>query len=135
MIRRKAILDKPSRLTAEEYEIMKMHTVYGERCLKSVPGKLGKLAREIALLHHEKWDGTGYWGYKASCLPRHISIVSVCDVYCALISSERPYKKPWAADEALRFIENQAEKQFCPKVVNAFLTLFEDKKSEILAAY
>ena len=89
----KDLLSKPSKLTPEEFKIMKMHTKYGEQLLLSIQGNLGKMAREIALLHHEKHNGRGYWGYKSSDLPLYINIVSICDVACALLH-ERSYKPP-----------------------------------------
>ena len=118
----KQILEKPNELTTEEFNAMKLHTVYGANILTSVPGELGEMAKQIALLHHEKWDGTGYWGYKASCLPRFIGVVSICDVALALVS-ERPYKRPWPLDETLRYIAKQAGIQFCPELVGIFFTL------------
>jgi len=120
------ILGKAGKLTDQEFQQMKMHTVYGADYLSAIPmelGESGELAIEVALLHHEKYDGSGYWGYKASALPRYIGIVSICDVLVALISPERAYKPPWTLDEALQYIVDQAGKQFCPELVNIFVSL------------
>ena len=117
------ILHKPDKLSPAEFEIMKMHTFYGAMLLSSMPGELGKLSMEIALMHHEWYNGQGYLGFKTSYFPMYIGIVSICDVYCALVS-ERAYKSSWTAYEALRYIENRAGTQFCPKIINAFSSLF-----------
>lgn len=87
------ILRKPGKLTPEEFEIMKMHTKYGEKILTPMQGTLGKMARQVALLHHEKFDKSGYWGYDSSELPNYVNIVSICDVTCSLLH-ERCYKPP-----------------------------------------
>lgn len=78
------ILNKPNPLAPAEIEVMKLHTVYGAMLLSHIPGEQGKIAKEIALLHHEKFCGQGYWGFNASDLPLHINIVAVADVFCAL---------------------------------------------------
>ena len=124
----KQILNKVGKLTKQEFEEMKMHTIYGSDCLSSMQGALGKMVQGVALLHHEKWDGSGYWGYKTSSLPRYIGIVSICDTYCAL-TFERIYKPAWTLDEALVYITNQAGKQFCPELVNIFIPLIRDNNS------
>jgi putative two-component system response regulator len=80
-----------------------------------------KLAREIAIGHHERWDGTGYpLGLSGRAIPKAARIVAVADVYDALVS-ERPYKRAWSHDEAIEEILNQSGKQFDPEVVEAFV--------------
>lgn len=99
-----------------------MHTILGAEILSSINGETEKLATSIALLHHEHFNGGGYWGYKAANLPTHIRIVSVADVYCALIT-KRVYKQPWTKDEAITYISNRAGTMFCPKIVNTFISI------------
>ena len=123
------IIEKPGKLTPQEMMQMKFHTIYGAVILSSIPGELGLMAVEIALFHHERWDGTGYWGYKASSLPKYIGIVSICDTYCALVF-EREYKQAWTVEEALCYIVNQSGTQFCPDLVNRFVSLFSSDDNE-----
>jgi len=116
------IIHKPYPLNTDEIEIMKMHTVYGAGILSEQYGEQGKLAREIAMLHHEKLHGQGYWGFNASDLPLHINIVAIADVFCALLF-KRAYKQPWTVDEALGYISNRAGFDFCPRLTETFLTV------------
>ena len=114
-----AILQKPGRLTGEEFAIISTHCAMGARILGDAPGF--ELARQIALCHHEKWDGSGYpSGLKGEAIPLPARIVSVADVFDAL-AVERPYKKPWPIEAALAEIEKQAGRQFDSQVVQAFL--------------
>ncbi|GGL79438.1 hypothetical protein GCM10010840_16640 [Deinococcus aerolatus] len=115
-----AILLKPGRFTPEEFEMMKQHTMIGGRILSGGHSKLLQVAEEIALTHHERWDGRGYpHGLKGEHIPISGRLVSVADVYDAL-TSERPYKKAWTPEAALSEIESQAGQQFDPRVVQAF---------------
>ena len=115
-----AILLKPGRFTPEEFEMMKQHTVIGGRILSSGHSKLLQVAEEIALTHHERWDGRGYpHGLDGETIPISGRLVSVVDVYDAL-TSERPYKEAWTSEAALLEIESQAGRQFDPQVVQAF---------------
>ena len=103
-----AILNKPGRLTAEEYEIMKTHTTQGARLLSHIPQmrELGayQYAYDIALHHHERWDGGGYpEGLKGDAIPIWSQIVSLADVYDALVS-KRCYKNAYSYDEAVQMI-------------------------------
>jgi len=130
----KSILQKPDNLLPSEFEEMKMHTKYGSNYLASIiPGELGKKASMIALFHHEWHDGHGYWGFKASSLPKYIGIVSICDVLCALLS-ERDYKQSWTLKESLEYIYDAKETQFCPKLVDELLSLLSsnDKATNVL---
>jgi response regulator RpfG family c-di-GMP phosphodiesterase len=115
------ILRKQGRLTAEEFEVMKTHVNIGASILSH--DKSLALAREVALSHHERWDGTGY---PTGCSSREVSlltrIVSVVDVFDALMS-RRPYKAPWLLNDAEANIEAAAGSQFDPDVVAAFLRL------------
>src|SRR5208282_611250 len=125
-----SILRKPAKLTVEEYEEMKKHTVYGARMLANAESRLLRLAAKIAIGHHESWDGTGYPnGLKGEQIPLESRIVTVADVFDAL-SSKRVYKGEWTVEDALKYIEERAGKQFDPQVVVALRERF----SEILVA-
>ena len=121
------ILHKPDMLLPHEFEQMKLHTIYGARILLDIQGEAGRFAATAALLHHEWYNGQGYWGFKASTLPGYIGIVAVCDVYVALVS-QRAYKKAWPHYEALRYIEQQAGSQFCPKLALDFVSMADGLK-------
>src|SRR5919109_5131605 len=95
-----SILLKPGKLTPEEFERMKTHTGLGAKMLSGGRFALLQLAEQIALTHHERWDGTGYMGLCGEAIPLAGRIVSVADVFDALVS-ERPYKKAWTQEEAL----------------------------------
>ena len=89
----KAILHKPGKLSKQEFEVMKTHTTIGAELMSSVQGEIGVVIRNVCLLHHEWHDPSlgGYWGKSTSNLPGYISIVSIADVFVALVS-ERAYK-------------------------------------------
>ncbi|SEF91252.1 HD domain-containing phosphohydrolase [Oceanospirillum linum] len=115
-----AILCKPGRLTEEEFETIKDHPGIGARILDNPDSELLRVAREIALYHHEKWDGTGYpAGLTGEDIPLSARIASLADVFDALVS-ERPYKQAWTVPEAISLFEEQKSKHFDPNVVNAF---------------
>jgi putative two-component system response regulator len=115
-----SILLKPGKLTPAEFELMKTHTTLGAKMLSGGQFPLLQLAEEIALSHHERWDGTGYLGLKAESIPIAGRIVTVADVFDAL-TNERPYKKAWLHTEAIEEIRRQTGRQFDPRVVEAFL--------------
>ena len=117
------ILLKPAKLTDEEFSLMKQHTIIGAGILSRSSSPLLQLAEEIALSHHERWDGRGYpSGLQGEEIPHVGRIVAVADVFDAL-THERPYKKAWLVPEAVAEIENQCGRQFDARVVQAFLTL------------
>lgn len=118
------ILLKPGRLTADEFERMKEHTVIGARLLAGSRSSLLQMAEEIALCHHERWDGEGYAGLAGQTIPLTARIVAVVDVFDAL-AHPRPYKPAWPAEEAAAEIERQRERHFDPDIVDAFLRVFE----------
>lgn len=120
-----SILEKPGKLTAEEFEVVKGHIQYGKQMLETSPGELFKLSTEIAYQHHEKWDGTGYMGIKGDKIAPCARCVALADVFDALVS-RRSYKKPWTPEEAYEEIVSQRGKQFDPDVVDAFVQNFDE---------
>ncbi|MGV3617888.1 MAG: response regulator [Fimbriimonas sp.] len=116
------ILLKPGPLTGEEFAVMKQHTVIGARIMAGSSSPLLQLAEEIALTHHERWDGTGYAGMREEEIPLSGQIVAVADVLDALIH-ERPYKPAWPLQDAVDEIRRQSGRQFSPQVVEAFWRL------------
>lgn len=125
-----SILRKPAKLTAEEYEEMKKHTIYGARMLANAESRLLRLAAKIAVGHHEHWDGSGYpYALKGEEIPIEARVVTVADVFDAL-SSKRVYKGEWTIEDAVKYIEDQSGKLFDPAVVRCL----HDKLGDILAA-
>lgn len=116
-----SILLKPGKLDKNEWEIMKTHTTIGAEILSGHPSKLMETARIIALTHHEKWDGSGYPNnLKGEDIPLVGRIVAVSDVFDAL-TSERPYKKAWSVEDALKEIQSGAGKHFDPDIVTVMM--------------
>ena len=119
------ILLKPGKLTEEEFEKMKQHPLLGYQLLKDAESKYLIEGAQIALTHHEKWDGTGYpSGLSGEKIPLSGRIVSLVDVFDAL-TSERPYKTAWSFDQALDFIVNQSGQHFDPTLVDLFDNNFD----------
>ena len=120
------ILEKPGRLTPEEYAIVKEHSAFGWNLLANSKGEVMEMARGIALEHHERWDGGGYpGGLKGDEISIYAQIVSVADVYDAL-TSKRSYKDAWDPDDARKEIVVQRGKQFAPRVVDAFVSCYSE---------
>jgi putative two-component system response regulator len=117
-----SILLKPGKLTEEEFATMKQHTIIGAKILSGSTSPWLQLAEEIALTHHERWDGKGYSGLQGEAIPLSGRIVTVADVFDAL-THERPYKKAWPVEAATTEIASQGGSQFDPQIVNAFLAL------------
>jgi two-component system response regulator RpfG len=116
------ILLKRGKLTRDEFEIMKSHTMIGYEILKDSPSKYLQMGGIIALGHHEKFDGTGYpYGKSGVEIPIEARIVAVADVYDALVS-ERPYKNAWSVQAAIEYMENNKGKHFDPECIKAFLS-------------
>lgn len=122
-----AILQKPGALTPQERQIMQEHARIGYEILRDPHGSpLTDLAAEIALAHHERWDGTGYPnGLQGTQIPLSARIVSICDVYDA-IRMPRAYKQAWDVERSRRFITDQAGTQFDPFLVDTFCILFDE---------
>lgn len=116
------ILLKPGKLSPEEWEIMKTHAVIGANILEGDDSDLMRCASEIALSHHEKWDGSGYPnGLAGEAIPLAGRIAALADVFDAL-TSERPYKKAWTVEAAVDFIKQYQGSHFDPDLVPVFLT-------------
>jgi len=117
------ILQKPGKLTPEEWKIMMTHTTIGSELLSGSNSKFLKLGEEIALTHHEKWDGSGYpKGLKKEKIPLAGRICGLCDVLDAL-TSKRPYKKAWPLEDALREIKKGRGSHFDPRLVDCFFKI------------
>lgn len=115
-----SILLKPGKLDADEWAIMQTHTSIGARLLEGEESELLRLAREIALTHHEQWDGSGYPnGLRGQEIPQSGRIVALADVFDALLSV-RPYKRAWPVDEAVRLIQQKRNQHFDPELVDIF---------------
>ncbi len=133
------ILLKPGKLTSEEFEIMKKHTVYGRNILQNAQKKIPeniflKTAMEIAYCHHEKWDGSGYpQKLRGEKIPLAGRLMAVADVYDALIS-KRTYKKAFAHETACNMIIKDKGKHFDPDIVNAFI-VSKEKFEKIAEKY
>ena len=115
------ILLKPGKLTDEEFETMKQHTVYGFEIFNKSEHELLKTAALISHEHHEKWDGTGYpRGIQGLDIHIFGRISAVADVFDAL-SNDRVYKKAWSIEETLNHIKDQSGKAFEQKIVELLL--------------
>ena len=134
-----AVLNKPGKLTAEEYEIMKTHTTAGkeilEKAIETVQGgSYLKEARNMAAYHHERWDGKGYpEGLYGEVIPLSARVMAVADVFDAL-ASPRIYKPPFTLEKALEIIEEGAGTQFDPKCVEVFMDSLAEVK-QVLKMY
>ena len=140
------ILKKPGTLTADEFEIIKSHTYLGARLFIDIQSDFDAVALEVALNHHEKWDGTGYPGRcnemddinfieyfseknrlvpkRGKEIPIFGRIVAVADVYDALCS-KRAYKKPWEEDKVIEEMKNSSGSHFDPDIVAAFFDCYD----------
>ena len=120
-----SILNKPGPLTKEEFQTMKTHAIAGERIIEKAIQQTGDTdffynAKIIAAYHHECWDGSGYpYGLKETAIPLQARLMAIIDVYDALVS-ERPYKKAFTHEEAVKIINNGSGRQFDPLITEIF---------------
>ncbi len=120
------ILHKPGALTSEEFEIVKTHTLLGQKILNKSDRKIIKAANIIAMQHHEKWDGSGYpQGLKGHNIHIYGRIVAIVDVFDALVH-KRVYKKAWDKDKAKEYIKEKSGTEFDPELVKIFIDHFEE---------
>ena len=116
-----SILLKPGKLTEKEFDLMKMHTTIGAKILANSKSEILQVAEQIALSHHEKWNGKGYpQGLSGNKIPLAARIVALADTFDAL-TSKRPYKNPYPAEIALEIIKKERGRYFDPDVVDVFL--------------
>jgi len=145
-----AILKKPGKLTDEEYDVMKTHPIIGARLFNDATSELDIMSREIALCHHERWDGRGYPGFidvaNGAPLPEKIlpngkavgkateesplwaRIVAIADVFDAL-SCRRSYKEPWTQENVYEELIRSSGSQFDPELIEVFLSIREEVQS------
>ncbi|MDR1858162.1 MAG: HD domain-containing protein [Treponema sp.] len=141
------ILKKPARFTPEEFEIMRHHTLFGASLFDDPQSPIDSIARDIALTHHENWDGTGYPGWvnpdslvsektdedgralgrKGEEIPLAGRIVAIADVFDALCS-RRAYKEPWEEEQVLEEIRKLSGSKFDPELVDVFFEIFPNIK-------
>jgi HD-GYP domain-containing protein (c-di-GMP phosphodiesterase class II) len=141
------ILKKPARFTPEEYLVMQHHTIYGAQLFDDPQSPMDIIARDIALTHHENWDGTGYpgWVDAVTGLPVRVDangktvgrkgdetpltgrIVAIADVFDALCS-KRVYKEPWNEEQVLAEIRQLAGTKFDPELVDIFFEILPSIK-------
>ena len=134
------ILKKPGRFTDDEYDVMKSHTWQGARLFINKQSEFDELAQQVAISHHESWDGNGYPGHvdiesgkplrtdengnavgkKGEEIPLYGRIVSIADVYDALVS-QRVYKEAWTEDDAIGEMTKMAGTKFDPELIEVFL--------------
>ncbi len=135
-----SILKKPARLTEEEFAVMRCHTVYGARLFAQVTSELDATCRDVALHHHQRWDGKGYPGIRApedlsaECcsgpglageeIPLVARIVAIADVFDAL-GSARSYKEGWPDDRVLSILREERGKQFDPELIDIFFSILD----------
>lgn len=119
------ILMKPSGLSAEEFQVIQTHPTIGARILANSKSEVLRTGQQIAISHHEKWDGTGYpQGLSGDRIPLAGRIVGMADVFDAL-STKRPYKDPYPPDVVYDIFEKEREKHFDPELTDLFLDNFE----------
>jgi len=132
-----SILLKPGKLTDEEFEIVKTHSSIGGKILANSKSETLMVAEQIALSHHEKWNGRGYpQGLSGDNIPLAARIVGLADVFDAL-TSKRPYKKPFPVEVALDIIKKERGEHFDPDIVDVFLENIDEIvkiKEEVVSA-
>lgn len=123
------ILNKPGRLTPEEFEVIKTHTVIGYEVLKRSNRDIMKTAAIIAHEHHERWDGTGYpRGLKEEEIHLYARITAITDVYDAL-GQKRSYKDAWPDEEIIEYLRKESGRMFDPKLIELFIENLDQMKT------
>ena len=131
------ILRKPGRLTPEEFEMIKQHVIVGAGLFSDRKSEFDEAAAEVALNHHERWDGTGYPGYpdapggpgkRGEEIPLFGRIVAIADVFDAL-SSRRSYKAPFTEREVLETMRKGSGTAFDPELLDTFLACMDSIRS------
>lgn len=118
-----AILRKPGKLDDNEWQTMRRHCEYGQQILSKSNAPIFVLAGEVAMYHHEKWNGSGYpESLSGATIPESARIVAIADVFDALTTA-RPYKQPWTPERAFQEIQNGAGHHFDPGLVTCFLDI------------
>lgn len=129
------ILLKPGELTSQEFDAIKQHTILGARLLAGSSSEVLQLGEQIALAHHERWDGTGYpAGLTGEEIPIAARIVAVVDSFDAM-THDRPYRAAISTEDALSEIARCSGSQFDPRIVNAFLNLHSPRTTRRARAY
>jgi putative two-component system response regulator len=125
-----AILNKPGALSEQEWEIVRSHTTQGARMLTGTGSHILQAAEEIALYHHENWDGSGYTpGMAGTEIPIAGRIVTIADVFDALLH-KRSYKAAWSVPDAVAFIESQRNIKFDSDVLDAFHRMVKNEMGD-----
>ena len=133
-----AILKKPAKLSRKEYETMKFHTTLGAALFRNPTSDLDAMSAEIALNHHQRWDGKGYPDGNQDCpgltfkavplkgdqMSIYARITALADVYDAL-SSHRAYKDPWPTERVMDLLREESGHAFDPEVVESFFSIYE----------
>lgn len=115
-----SILNKPGKLTEEEFEVIKTHTTIGANILNNSKSEILQTAKKIAVSHHEKWNGEGYpYGLKGQNIPVEGRIVAIADVFDAL-TTERPYKKAFSIEITCNIIREKRGEHFDPEITDIF---------------
>lgn len=121
-----AILRKPGRLDEAEWAVVRTHTRVGHDILARSPAQVFQLAAEVALCHHERWDGSGYpEGLAGEAIPESARIVAIADVFDAL-SMKRPYKEPWPLERVVQTLEQGSGTHFDPRLLVVFLGMLPE---------
>ena len=124
----KVILEKQDKLTNEEKKIMTFHTYMGNAILTLLNENISELASEVALNHHEHYDGTGYYKKKYDEVSLATRIITVADVYTAL-KEERVYRPAWSEEDALFYMQDNTGTMFDPIVVSALLVILSGSRT------
>jgi len=121
-----SVLLKPGKLDEEEWHLMRQHPAFGAEIIGEHTSELLSMSKEIALSHHEKWDGFGYPNkLKGEDIPLSGRIIAIADVFDAL-TTERPYKKAWTVEDAVKLIDENSGSHFDPSLVPIFHEVMPD---------